>query len=234
MTTTNEYGQPIGEAVPGWVARSVETAPAIEGTFCRLERLDADRHADDLFAAHAAAPDDRAWTYLPEGPFADADESRAWATRMAAAADQLHYAVIDGAGRAVGTMALLRIDPANGSIEVGWLVFSKALQRTPASTEAQFLLMRHVFDDLGYRRYEWKCDSLNATSRAAAARLGFVFEGVFRKNSIYKGRERDTAWFALTLDDWPRVRSAFEAWLDPANFDDEGRQRERLRARSEG
>ncbi|MHA7279778.1 GNAT family N-acetyltransferase [Arthrobacter sp. MDT2-2] len=146
--------------------------------------------------------------------------------------DPRHYAVIDSAtGRALGTLSLMRHDPANGVIEVGPVVFSHALQRTPISREAQFLLMRHVFDDLGYRRYEWKCDSLNEPSLKAAERLGFTYEGTFRHAVVHKGRNRDTTWFALTDHDWPPVRDAFQKWLDPANFDADGRQRVPLRTR---
>ena len=154
---------------------------------------------------------------------------RDWATAAAQSTDPRHYAVIDHAtGLALGTLSLMRHDPAHGVIEVGNVVFSRALQRTPISTEAQYLAMRYVFDDLGYRRYEWKCDSLNAPSQRAAARLGFSYEGIFRQAVVYKGRNRDTAWFGLVDRDWPGVRDAFERWLDPANFDAEGNQRQAL------
>jgi RimJ/RimL family protein N-acetyltransferase len=150
---------------------------------------------------------------------------------MAASEDPLHFAVVDlASGRAVGTLALMRIDAANGVVEVGHVMFSPHLQRTPLSTEAQYLLMRHVFDELGYRRYEWKCDSLNAPSRRTAQRLGFTFEGVFRQAIVTKGRNRDTAWFAVIDGDWPALRAAFEAWLAPDNFDADGHQRQGLAA----
>ncbi|GAA2066807.1 GNAT family N-acetyltransferase [Williamsia deligens] len=229
---TNEFGQPVGDDVPGWRSPPAPTGVTLRGTYCTLEPLDAERHADDLFAAYAAAPDGRDWTYLPLGPFATIQEFRAWAVPAAAAQDPFLFAVVDTAtGRAVGTLALMRQDPKNGLIEVGYVMFSRALQGTRASTEAQYLLMRHAFE-LGYRRYEWKCDSLNEPSRRAAARLGFTNEGTFRQAVVYKGRTRDTAWFSILDSEWRRIRTAFEAWLAPSNFDDDGRQREPLRARS--
>lgn len=225
----NEYGQPIGDPVPGWSTVALPTAQRLEGRYCTLEHLDPDRRAHELHAAYAAAADDRDWTYLPYGPFPTVESYRDWATAAAQSTDPRHYAVIDHAtGRALGTLSLMRHDPAHGVIEVGNVVFSRALQRTPISTEAQYLAMRYVFDDLGYRRYEWKCDSLNAPSQRAAARLGFSYEGIFRQAVVYKGRNRDTAWFALVDRDWPGVRDAFERWLDPANFDAEGNQRQAL------
>jgi RimJ/RimL family protein N-acetyltransferase len=226
---TNAFDQPIGQALADWVPRARPTRRTLQGDWCRLEPLDTARHADALFAAYAEAADGRAWTYMSVGPFDDANSYRRHAQAAAESSDPLHFAVVDQAsGQAVGTLALMRIDPANGVVEVGHVMFSPRLQRTPVSTEAQFLLMRHVFDDLGYRRYEWKCDSLNAPSRRTAARLGFVFEGVFRQAVVYKGRSRDTAWFSVIDGDWPTLRSGFEAWLAPANFDADGRQRRTL------
>ena len=221
----DEYGQPIGEALPNWKKRALPPRIVIEGRFCRIEPLSAKRHAASLHAAYSRAPDGRAWTYMPVGPFVDADAYRHWAEAAARSADPLHFAVIDRAtGEAVGTLALLRIDAANGVIEVGFIAFSSALQRTPLSTEAHYLLMKLVFDELGYRRYEWKCDSLNAPSRQAALRLGFCFEGIFRQAVVYKGRSRDTAWYSIVDGEWPALRAAFESWLAPGNFDAQGRQ----------
>lgn len=232
MTTTNRYGQPVGDPVPDWAPVAPPDAVTLPGRYCTLEPLDPHRHVEDLHAAFAAAADDRDWTYLPYGPFPTPESCRDWAAAAAGREDPLHHAVVDHAtGRALGTLALMRHDPANGVVEVGHVVLSRALQRTPVSTEAQYLLMRYVFDDLGYRRYEWKCDSLNAPSRRAAERLGFTYEGTFRHAVVYKGRTRDTAWFALTDHDWPRVREAFRTWLDPANFGPDGRQRDPLRTR---
>ncbi len=228
-TSTNEYGQPVGAPVPDWSARPLPHAATLEGVHCRLEPLDAERHAQDLYAAYRAAPDGRDWTYMAVGPFDDEQVYRRHAQAAARSTDPRHYAVIDRkTGRAVGTLALMRIDPANGVIEVGHVTFSPLLKRTPISTEAQYLLMSYVFDELGYRRYEWKCDSLNAPSRAAAERLGFKFEGIFRQATVYKGRSRDTAWFSILDKEWPMQRQAFKAWLAADNFDEQGKQRRSL------
>lgn len=229
MPTTNTYNQPIGDALPVWTARALPTPGALPGHFCRLEPLDAARHADDLFTAYSQAPDGRDWTYMPVGPFATLADYRAHAEQTAVAPGFLHYAVIDlRTERAVGTLALMRMDPANGVIEVGFVAFSPLLKRTPISTEAQFLLMQHAFDSLGYRRFEWKCDSLNAPSMVAAKRLGFQFEGIFRQAVVYKARNRDTAWFSIIDREWPALRTAFSHWLAVENFDTQGQQRQSL------
>ena len=229
--TTNAFGQPIGLPVPDWTPRPRPERVALDGCYCHLEPLDAERHAAELYAAYAAAPDQRDWTYMAAGPFQDAASYLSYAHKAAASTDPLHYTVIDRAsGRAVGTLALLRIEPVHGVIEVGWVAFSRALQRTPISTEAQYLLMKYVFDTLGYRRYEWKCDALNAPSRNTAMRLGFQYEGTFRRAIVYKGRNRDTAWFAMIDRDWPALAAAFEAWLAPDNFAADGTQQRSLAA----
>jgi RimJ/RimL family protein N-acetyltransferase len=228
--TQNHLGQPIGPALPGWVAPPLPPRTPMAGRFCRLELLDADLHAADLHAANSADRDGRMWTYLAYGPFAQLGDYMAWARQMAAGADPQFYAIIDAASdRPAGVASHLRIDPAAGSIEVGHIAYAPALQRTPAASEAMYLLMRRAFE-LGYRRYEWKCDALNAPSRAAAQRLGFSFEGIFRQATVYKGRNRDTAWFSVLDREWPALRAAFVRWLDPANFDAAGRQRVRLSA----
>ncbi|WP_186138998.1 GNAT family N-acetyltransferase [Burkholderia gladioli] len=226
---TNEYGQPIGAPVDGWTPRPLPAAVTLEGRHCRLEPLDAARHADALAEAYLSARDGSDWTYLTVGPFTSVEDYRAHVEKAERSTDPRHYAVIDRAsGRAVGTLALMRQDPAHGVIEVGHVTFSPKLKQTPLSTEAQYLLMAHVFEQLGYRRYEWKCDSLNAPSRRAAERLGFRFEGIFRQAIVYKERSRDTAWFSIIDSEWPTLRGAFEAWLAPENFDAEGRQRRSL------
>jgi RimJ/RimL family protein N-acetyltransferase len=234
----NEFGLPVGEAVPDWTPRSRPEAVTLTGERCRVEQLDATRHADDLFAAWSGATDLRDWTYLPAGPFTQAEDFRRYVEAAAQSPDPRHYAVIDlKTNRAIGTFSLMRQDPANGVIEVGNVVFSPLLKQTPVSTEAQYLLMAYVFDTLGYRRYEWKCDSLNAPSRKTAARLGFTFEGIFRQAIMYKGRNRDTAWYSIIDTEWPLLKRTFAAWLDAANFDAEGQQRVSLadlRARESG
>jgi RimJ/RimL family protein N-acetyltransferase len=199
------------------------------GRHARLEPLDPDRHAADLHAANLTDKENRIWTYLAYGPFATLEDYRAWMKSTALGEDPLFHAIVDLAtGRAAGVASYLRIDPPVGVIEVGHINYSPLLQRTRAATEAMFLMMVRVFDELGYRRYEWKCDALNAPSRTAAERLGFVYEGLFRQATIYKGRNRDTAWYSITDRDWPTVKRAYERWLDPANFDAEGRQRQSL------
>jgi RimJ/RimL family protein N-acetyltransferase len=225
----NEFGQPIGFEVADWKPRPLPPRTAMIGRHVRVEPVDVERDAAALYDAYRSAPDGRDWTYLFVGPFDDFDAYRAHLARMAQTSDPLHYTIIDVAtGNAVGTAALMRIDPAHGVIEVGHIAYSPLLKRTPAGTEAMFLLMRRVFDELGYRRYEWKCDSLNAPSRAAALRYGFQFEGIFRQAIVYKSRNRDTAWFSIIDREWPAVRHGFERWLRPENFDANGRQRERL------
>jgi RimJ/RimL family protein N-acetyltransferase len=226
----NALGQPIGFSLPNWKPPEAPSREPMDGHFCRLEPLNPGLHAASLHAANAMDVEGRIWTYLPYGPFDTPDSYRAWADERCRRSDPLFYAIIDRAdGRAVGVASYLRIDPPGGSIEVGHINYSPLLQRTPAATEAMFLMMERAFT-LGYRRYEWKCDALNAPSRAAAQRLGFSFEGVFRQASVVKGRNRDTAWFAVIDREWPVLRDAFQRWLQPANFDEQGKQRMRLSA----
>ncbi|MFJ5679027.1 GNAT family N-acetyltransferase [Streptomyces sp. NPDC093097] len=225
----NAYGQPVGPPLPDWTARPAPARVTLEGRLCRVEPLDADRHADDLYAAYALAADGSDWTYMTSGPFEDPADYRAYVTAATQVDDPLEYAVVDlRTGRAVGTLSLMRQDPSDGVVEVGSVAFSPLLKQTPVSTEAQFLLMSYAFDELGYRRYEWKCDSLNAPSRKAALRLGFAFEGIFRQAMVYKGRSRDTAWYSVIDSEWPRVGKALREWLSPDNFDAEGRQKRSL------
>jgi RimJ/RimL family protein N-acetyltransferase len=198
----------------------------MEGLLCRVEPLDPERHAADLFAANSADTDGRNWTYLPSGPFATFELYRASLLAALRRERALAHAIVErDDGRAVGVASYLAIDPENGTIEVGAINYSPRLQKTPAATEVMYLMMRRVFDELGYRRYEWKCDSFNAPSRAAAQRLGFRYEGLFRQAVVYKGRNRDTAWYSVIDSEWPSLRVAFERWLDPLNFTADGRQR---------
>jgi RimJ/RimL family protein N-acetyltransferase len=216
---------PTGRPVPGWTARPRPPRTVMEGRFCRVEPLEAARHAADLFAANTLEGTGRNWTYLMQEPFSDPDTYRIWLAQVAKADDPLFHAIVDlGTGKAVGVAAFMRIDPANGVIEVGNINYSPLLQRTSAATEAMFLMMRRVFDELGYRRYEWKCDSLNAPSRAAALRLGFQYEGLFRQAVVYKMRNRDTAWFSIIDSEWPALKGAYAQWLAATNFDRHGRQ----------
>lgn len=224
-------GDPVGPVVEGWSARPRPPRTPMIGRTCRLEPLSAERHGADLHHAYRQDPTDRMWTYLTAGPFPDLEDYLIWARAAQASEDPLHFAVIDAAtDRAVGTASFLRIDPVNGVIEVGWVTWSPLMQRTPVATEAMALMMARVFDELGYRRYEWKCNALNARSRRAATRLGFTFEGIFRQAVIARGRSRDTAWFSILDSEWPAAKAAFAGWLDPANFDAEGRQIRALEA----
>jgi RimJ/RimL family protein N-acetyltransferase len=224
----NELGQPIGSPLPQWTARPRPPRSAMEGRFCIVEPFDPARHAADLHAANSLDREGRNWTYLPYGPFDRLEDYRAFLERELGD-DPLRHAIIERkSGRAVGVASYMRIDPAAGVIEVGGINYAPPLQRTPAATEAMYLMMRRVFDELGYRRYEWKCDSLNAPSRVAAQRLGFQYEGMFRQATVYKARNRDTCWFSILDSQWPRLKAGFEHWLDPANFDATGRQRRSL------
>lgn len=225
---TNEYGQPIGEPV-AWGAREPVRPVTLAGRWSRVEPV-ARHHLDALHRALVLESPPSTWTYLPVGPFTDPAGLFGWLRDLADDPGSVPHAICLPDGRAVGVASYLRLDHVNGSVEVGGIALSAELQRTTAATEAMYLMARHVFDDLGYRRYEWKCDSLNEPSRRAAARLGFTYEGRFRNALVYKDRNRDTDWFSITDAEWPAIRTAFEAWLDPANHDD-GVQREPLRAR---
>jgi len=225
----NDLGQPIGPAVPDWTARPVPTGVTLEGRLCRLEQLDPVVHGDSLWRAYADDSQGRLWTYLGSGPFDSRAEFDGWLTAHAGSPDLVSYALIGrSSGEALGVGSFLRIDPTMGTLEIGHLCFAPALARSTLSTEAHYLLMRHAFDGLGYRRYEWKCDSLNGPSKRAAERLGFCFEGIHRQARVYKGRNRDTAWFSILDSEWPALRQALEAWLAADNFDADGRQRSRL------
>ena len=229
--STNDHGQPLGRPVD-WIPA---TAPAkdvvLAGAGVRLEPI-GPQHVDDLYAATCREDDEPLWTYLFWDRPRDRDELSRIVQHGEADPGQVMYAIVAvETGRAVGFCSLMRIDPTMGSIEVGGIAFGRQLQRSRAATEAMALLMRHAFDELGYRRYEWKCDSLNAASRRAALRLGFIWEGRFRNAVVYKGRNRDTDWFSITDLEWPRVGQALDAWLDDSNFDDRGSQRVRLAAR---
>jgi RimJ/RimL family protein N-acetyltransferase len=230
-TVQNAFGQPIGVPVAGWIERAAPPRTPMQGRTCRLVMLDPASHIDDLAEAYFGDPDGRSWTYL----FADRPENpaalRAYLDGAASTSDPLCHTIIDTrTGKAVGIASLMRIDPKMGAIEVGNINYSAGLKGTTIATEAMFLFMKRVFDELDYRRYEWKCDSLNAPSRAAALRLGFKYEGLFRQAVVYKGRNRDTTWYAIIDRDWPALKAAYEAWLDPANFDAAGAQRRALKS----
>ncbi|HXC79820.1 MAG TPA: GNAT family protein [Candidatus Acidoferrum sp.] len=208
-----------------WSTAREPARAAIVGELVRLEVLDPERHATSLYTSSHVPGAEDLWQHLPYGPFAGQEEFTAWLEQRAASADPRFYAVVDKESmRALGMASYMRIKPEHGVIEIGHIWFAPELQRTRKATEAIFLLAKTAFDDLGYRRLEWKCDSLNLPSRRAADRFGFTFEGIFRQHMIVKGRNRDTAWFSITDGEWPLRKAAFEAWLSPANFDPSGNQ----------
>jgi len=216
----------LGQPVPGWTAPLAPTGVVLDGQFVRLERMDPDTHAADLHRAYSGH--DALWDYMPYGPFPSAAGYHRWAKETATGDDPLFYVLRDKAGGHCGGVAsYLRIAPAAGSIEVGHICLSPEIARGRVWTEAMFLMMDWAFSN-GYRRYEWKCNALNLASRRAAQRLGFSFEGIFRQAAVVKGRNRDTAWFAIIDAEWPALREAYAAWLSPRNFDAKGRQKERL------
>ena len=222
-------GLPVGLPVDTKPAR--RPAPVVlEGRYGRVERLDAARDGASLWDAVKGAANNGLWAYMNYGPFADEAAFAAWLAERPKLEDPYSYAVIDPKGQAVGIATLMEIRPAMRVIEVGHIVYTPRLQRTPLGTEAQYLLAGYVFETLGYRRYEWKCNALNAPSRRAALRYGFTFEGIFRQHLISKGRNRDTAWFSILDSEWPTRRAAFERWLNPENFDKDGRQKQSLAA----
>ncbi len=218
----NDFGQTIGDPLDWQPGPPLEPV-TLSGRTCRLDPLVGD-HVNGLYDALCAGSPDSVWTYLSGGPFEDRGTFASYLERLLAAPATVPLAILLPDDTPVGIATWLRIDHAMGTAEVGHITYSAELQRTTAATEAMYLMAAHAFDVVGVRRYEWKCDSLNEPSRGAAVRLGFTFEGVFRQAVHYKGRNRDTAWFAVTDDGWPRIRAAFQAWLDPANFDNDGRQ----------
>lgn len=225
---TDEGALPVtkkGRCLTDWQGARRPDHGILAGTHCRLEPIKRD-HVADLFSAYSADETGANWQYLPYGPFVEQDEFAKWVDRTCFRDDPFFYAIIETTGnRPIGMASYLRVNPDAGSIEVGHINFAPALQRKPAASETMFLMMRHAFEDLGYRRYEWKCNNENLRSKAAALRLGFSAEGVFRQAAISKGRNRDTAWFSVLDNEWPRCRAAFLNWLSPENFDEDGRQK---------
>ena len=222
MTQDHLLGQPL----PGWTPPPAPSGESLEGQYVQLERMDPDTHAADLHRAYSGL--DRLWDYMPYGPFSSAAGYHRWAKETATGADPLFYVLRDKAtGHCGGVASYLRITPAAGTIEVGHICLAPEIAKGRAWTEAMFLMMDWAFR-AGYRRYEWKCNALNMASRRAAQRLGFSYEGIFRQATVVKGRNRDTAWFAMIDAEWPALREAYGAWLSPRNFDAAGRQRERL------
>ncbi len=230
----NEFGQPVGAALPDWRPRAMAQKVALTGRFCRLEPL-ALVHSPALFDAWHSIDDGRDWTYLSANRPATPRECDALIAANASSADTLHFAVVDlSTGKAVGSVALMRIDPVNGVLEIGWVNWSPLMKRSACGTEAIFLLLGYTFDTLKYRRCEWKCHSLNLASNRAAKRLGFQFEGTFRQAIVAKGRNRDTCWYSIVDGEWAAVGQALSEWLAPGNFTGQGRQIRPLAAFGQG
>ncbi|MCL7998783.1 GNAT family N-acetyltransferase [Brucella sp. 21LCYQ03] len=212
-----------------WTPRLKPERKVLEGRYVRLEPLDAARHGDELFAASSVEDADLRFTWLFEVPPATREAFEPWLEKVSGSEDPLFFAVIDKAsGKVAGRQALMRIDPVHGAIEIGNIYWGPLISRKPAATEAQFLFMQYVFDELGYRRYEWKCNDNNAPSKRAAERFGFQFEGIFRQHMVTKGNNRDTAWFSIIDSEWPALKQAYQAWLAPTNFDSDGQQIRKL------
>ena len=231
MTQLNHFGQPVGDELPGWQPRELPQRIQLDGRFCHLEPLSVERHSKELFVAWHAIDDGRDWTYLAVERPATQAECDTFIAANVASKDPLFYAVVDNATqRTIGSVALMRIDPVNGVIEIGWVNWSPLMKRSSHSTEAIYLLLKYVFDGLNYRRCEWKCHSLNAPSSAAAKRFGFEYEGTFRQAVVTKGRNRDTQWFSILDSEWPARKAELEQWLSADNYDADGQQKQRLEA----
>ncbi len=227
----NNFDQPVGDAVDlGQEREQLSTAP-MQGQFCRIEKLLPDKHGRALYLALCQFDDHKNWTYLPYGPFDSFASFEQWLVESAASSDPLFYVIIDiKTDQAIGLASYLRINPENGVVEIGHLHFSTKMQQTAHASEAMYLMMKRVFEEQRYRRYEWKCDDLNGPSKRAALRLGFSFEGVFRQATIYKNRNRDTAWFAILDTQWPQLKQAFESWLEVDNFTEAAQQKATLQS----
>lgn len=222
----NEFNQIVGQEIINWTPKEKPANSIINGSYCVLEPLDINKHATQLFDSFLIDNQGESWTYLPYGPFNSCDEFKSWLKSTLADKDTQLYSILDIKNHCpVGIAGYLRINPEHGVIEIGHLHFSKLLQKTPAATEAMYLMMSYVFDTLKYRRYEWKCNSLNIASREAAVRLGFTFEGIFRQSNVFKHRNRDTAWFSILDCEWPALKTKFKSWLNPENFDAKGTQK---------
>ena len=219
----------MAEDMNGWTPREKPACVVLDGRYVRLEPLDAARHGRELFEASQVADADAKFRWLAENPVTDEAAFMAWVEKSAASEDPLYFAVIDKAsGKVAGRQTFMRIDTQNGVIEIGNIYWGPLIARKRAATEALYLFMRHAFADLGYRRFEWKCNNDNEPSKRAALRFGFTFEGVFRQHLIVKGLNRDTAWFSIIDKEWPALEKAYEAWLAPENFDADGQQRRKL------
>lgn len=232
MSNKNEFNQTVGFAVKNWQPALRPTKNILQGQYCTLELFDISKHAAKLFSALQINNLGESWTYLPYGPFENENEFSAWLQKAMQDPTVVFYAILDNKKNPIGICSYLAINPEHGSIEVGHLHFSKLLQRTPAATEAMFLMMQYAFEELNYRRYEWKCNSLNEPSIKAALRLGFKFEGTFRQHNVFKGCNRDTNWYSIIDSEWPALKENFMRWLKPSNFDRDGHQKTNLNGKA--
>ncbi|HLB56432.1 MAG TPA: GNAT family protein [Coxiellaceae bacterium] len=229
MSEINKFNQTIGDIVPNWKSCEYPSKNKMTGKYCSLEILDIEKHASDLFDAISFENKGESWTYLSSGPIFLLEGFQQWLHNKVKNDDTILYVIIDlKSKKPIGIAGYLRIDPTHGTIEVGHLHYSKFLKQTPLATEAMYLMMHYVFEELHYRRYEWKCNSLNEASRNAALRLGFQFEGIFRQCNVFKNHNRDTTWFSILDNEWPALKIKFEKWLDENNFDLNGKQIKRL------
>lgn len=225
----NTEDLPVGFPIDNWQSCQLPSRQNMQGRFCRVEATDANAHTTGLYKAFGHDSDHRNWTYLPYGPFDNENSFSDWLASVCRGNDPLFHSIIQlETGQPVGLATFMRIVPETGVIETGHIHYSPLMQRTPVATEAMYLMMKRVFEELGYRRYEWKCDSLNEPSRRAAERLGFQYEGLFRQATMYKGRNRDTAWFSIIDSEWPALKQAFESWLQADNFNTDGSQKQSL------
>lgn len=229
MSEKNKFNQVLGQSLENWKPAKVPERKMLKGQYCSLEPIDLSKHADKLLANLSFENAGESWTYLPYGPFDNNEEFRTWISEINSDKDTELYAILNAADEPIGIAGYLRINPEHGVIEVGHLHYSKFLQKTPAATEAMYLMMQYAFDSLGYRRYEWKCNALNKSSESSALRLGFKFEGIFRQHFVFKNRNRDTAWFSILDSEWPALKEKFTKWLDKMNFDSNGNQITSLR-----
>ncbi len=230
MLEKNKFSQIIGKPLNSWQQAKKPPATSMSGKYCILEALNPSQHGAGLFKSLCLASEEQSWTYLPYGPFSKIDEFQSHLQELISVSDNLIYAILDSRNNLpIGISGYLKINPMHGTIEVGHLNFSKLLRKTSAATEAMYLMMQRAFEELGYRRYEWKCNTLNQASIASAKRLGFKFEGIFRQHYVIKGHGRDTAWFSIIDSEWPEIKSKLQKWLDPSNFDHNNQQILRLK-----
>jgi len=229
MNEKNKFNQPVGGMVENWCGARRPAESVLRGRDCILEPVNVKRHGAQLFDSLSLDNRGESWTYLPYGPFDTVDQFEHWLEETSLEKDTFLYAIFDSKTQApIGVAGYLRINPEHGVIEVGHIHFSQLLKKTTAATEAMYLMMHNAFEQLGYRRYEWKCHSLNQASRNAALRLGFTFEGIFRQSNVFKNRNRDTAWFSIIDSEWPKIKDKFSQWLSPDNFDNHGNQIQKL------